>query len=158
MGGPVTRLEQAHFPGTGFAPGGGFAVAVPDAYLPVVPLARCGGGAAVGHVHRLVGGDLAGLPREVLALGQCPGVGGDADFVGRLGDVAAPGDEAPAQAGLGDVGAERVLPVLAAEAFDFEALGHGRQRGQGQQQQGQQGGGWGKDCTHVVNGKWKVNN
>ena len=118
-------VEHARGPAGGLAPGGGLVVLVPDLHLPVGVLVGGQGLAGVGDGGGGVGGDLAGVPEVGLVGGEQLGLGGDQDLVGGLGLGALGRSDDPAQAGAGDVEAQGVDAVLAAQAVGGDG-GEGR--------------------------------
>ncbi|MNQ80605.1 hypothetical protein D3C85_955920 [compost metagenome] len=97
FGAPVRRLEQAHLE-AGSGAGGATSLVVADQHSPPDDLTRLQRTAQPGHVHALIGQDLAGVPQVRRAvLQQFAGAGG-LDFIAGLLHAAVGALQSPRQA------------------------------------------------------------
>ena len=119
--GPIRRLEQAHRPERGLAPGRGRAVLVPDPDLPVARLVRPERLAGIDDGRGLVALDPAAVPEVALVAAQGLGVAGDQHLIGRLLLAAPDGFDDPAQARRLDVDAQGIDEVLATQVARGQA-------------------------------------
>ncbi len=129
---PVAGLQEAHFPTGRFALGGAAGL-VPDADLPENLLARFERLAGVADLRGVIGHGFAAIPQVGLILLQSGFTAGDQHLIRRLFHRSLIGGENPAQARLRRINAERVIEIVALEAF---CAHRGRGGGTKPQQQG----------------------
>ena len=146
---PVVRIQNPHGPRSGPAPGGGFAVFIPNADFPEDFLE---GVEVFGerNLNGFVGNDFAAVPKVGAVMREDFFGRGGEDFVGGLFLAARLAGRFPGQPGIGGVHAGGVGGMIAAQ-FNRGERGGGAVAGN----DGEAGKGFDHGRSVPVNGRWK---
>ncbi len=126
LSGPIVRVEQAHRPQGGLAPGGERSRLVANPRLPVASRARRQRPSRVNDVYRLTGRNFSRVPEVAPVFGERLETAADEHLIRRLPEAASgsiPGSQTPTQPRLFHVDAPWILQVLTPQVQDVDRGG-----------------------------------